>query len=70
MITSFSKMLLPEPFTGSKDIESYITHFELLSHLQKWRRTETPEGNVVEIEELRIILHFVSKNQQLISNVR
>ena len=37
---STSRMLLPEAFTGSNDSESYMTHFELLAELQKWRRTE------------------------------
>ena len=32
--------MLPEPFTGSNDLEAYITHFELLATLQKWKRTE------------------------------
>ena len=33
-------MLLPEAFTGSNDLESYVTHFELLAVLQKCKRTE------------------------------
>ena len=37
---STSRMLLPEDFTGSIDLESYVTHFELLAELQKWKRTE------------------------------
>ena len=37
---SISRMLLPKPFTGSNDLESYVTYFELLAELQKWRRTE------------------------------
>ena len=28
-------------FTGSNDFESYVTCFELLAKLQKWKRTET-----------------------------
>ena len=51
MATGTSKMLLPEPFTGSNDIESYITHFELLANLQNWVRTETREGNDVQIDD-------------------
>ena len=51
MATGTSKMLLPEPFTGSIDIESYITHFELLAHVQKWKRTLRRDGNEVEIDE-------------------
>ena len=51
MATGTSKMLLPEPFTGSNDIESYITHFELLANLQNWRRTVTREGNEVEVDD-------------------
>ena len=31
---SSSRMLLPEAFTGSNDLESYVTHFELLAELQ------------------------------------
>ena len=46
-----SKTLLPEPFTGSNDFESYITHFELLSQLQKWQRKETVNGAETEIDE-------------------
>ena len=49
--TGTSKMLLPEPFTGSNDIESYITHFELLANLQNWVTTETREGNDVQIDD-------------------
>ena len=37
---STSRMLLPETFTGSNDLESYVTNFELLAELQKWKRTE------------------------------
>ena len=48
-----SKTLLPEPFTGSNDFESYITHFELLSQLQKWQRKETVNGAETEIAERR-----------------
>ena len=46
-----SKTLLPEPFTGSNDFESYIKHFELLSQLQKWQRKETVNGAETEIDE-------------------
>ena len=46
-----SKTLLPEPITGSNDFESYITHFELLSQLQKWQRKETVNGAETEIDE-------------------
>ena len=35
-----SRMLLLEAFTDSNDLESYVTHFELLTELQKWKRTE------------------------------
>ena len=37
---SNSRMLLPETFPGSNDLETYVTHFELLAELQKWKRTE------------------------------
>ena len=40
MASATSKFLLPEPFTGSNDLECYITHFELLAHLQNWKRME------------------------------
>ena len=33
-------MLLPEAFTGSNDLESYVTNIELLEELKKWKRTE------------------------------
>ena len=41
-------MLLPEAFTGSNDLESYVTHFELLAELQKWRRTEGDPAREVD----------------------
>ena len=37
---STSRVLLPEAFIGSNDLESYVTHFQLLAELQKWKRTE------------------------------
>ena len=37
---STSRMLLAEAFTNSNDLESYVTHFELLAELQKWKRSE------------------------------
>ena len=46
-----SQTLLPEPFTGLNDFESYVTHFELLSQLQKWQRKETVNGAETEINE-------------------
>lgn len=51
MARETSKMLLPEPFTGSNDFESYVTHFELLSTLQKWKRVEGTTGNEVEVDD-------------------
>ena len=39
-----SETLLPEPFTGLNGSESYVSHFELLSQLQKWQRNETVNG--------------------------
>ena len=50
---SVSKMLLPEAFAGSNDFESYLTHFELLAELQKWKRTEPASsgGATCEIDE-------------------
>ena len=46
-----SKTLLSEPFTGSNEFENYITHFELLSQLQKCQRKETVNGAETEIDE-------------------
>ena len=37
---STSRMLLPEALTSSNDFESYVTHFELIAELQKWKKTE------------------------------
>ena len=45
-----SKTLLREPITGSNDFESYVTHFELLSQLQKWQRKETVNGAETETD--------------------
>ena len=33
-----AKLLLPEPFNGTSDIQAYITQFELLSSLQNWHK--------------------------------
>ena len=44
MARDSSKTLLPEPFPGPNDFESYVTHFELLSQLQKWQRKESVNG--------------------------
>ena len=41
-------MLLPEVFTGSSDLKSYVTHFELLSELQKRKRTEGDPARQIE----------------------
>ena len=49
-------------FTGSNDFESYITHFELLSQLQKWQRKETVNGADTEIDERS---HYFSSRPQL-----
>ena len=56
-----SKALLPEPFTGSNDFESYVTHFELLSQLQNWQRKETVNGAETEIDER---LHYFALRLQ------
>ena len=45
---STSRMLLLEAFTGSNDLESYMTHFELLAELQKWKRTEGDPAREVD----------------------
>ena len=41
-------MLLPEAFTGSNDLQSYVTHFELLAELEKWKRTEGEPAREVD----------------------
>ena len=51
MARHYPKTLLPEPFTGSNDFESYVTHVELLSQLQKWQRKETVNGAETGIDE-------------------
>ena len=56
-------MLLPEAFTGSNDLESYVTHFELLAELQKWRRTELKEIPLAKLMNGRITLHLGYKNR-------
>ena len=50
---SVSKILLPEAFSGSNDFESYLTYFELLAVLQKWKRKEpaSSSGAAREIDE-------------------
>ena len=50
---SVSKMLFREAFTGSNNFESYLTHFELLAELKKWKRTElaSSSGAAQEIDE-------------------
>ena len=48
--TATPKVLLPQPSTGSNDIESF-PHFEFLAHLREWTRTEMHGGNGVEINE-------------------
>ena len=45
---STSRMLLPEAFTGSNDVESYVTHFELLAELPKWKRAEGDPAREVD----------------------
>ena len=61
MVQYSSKTLLPEPFTGSNDFESYVTHFELLSQLQKWQRKETVNGAETEIDKR---LHYFALRLQ------
>ena len=41
-------MLLYEAFTSSNDLEGYLTHFELLAELQKWKRTEGDPAREVD----------------------
>ena len=41
-------MLLPAAFTGSKDLENYVMHFELLAELQKWKKTEGDPASKVD----------------------
>ena len=50
MVRQSSKTPLPEPFTNSNDFESYVTHIELLSQLQKWQRKERVNGSESEID--------------------
>ena len=38
MIRHSSKTLLSDSCTGSIVFESYVTHFELLSQIQKWQK--------------------------------
>ena len=45
---STSRMLLPEAFTGSNDLKNYVTHFELLAELQKWKGTEEDPAREVD----------------------
>ena len=45
---STSRMLLPEAFTVSNDLESYLMHFELLAELQKWKRTEVDPAREID----------------------
>ena len=61
MVRHSSKTLLPEPFTGSHDFESYITHFEFLSQLQKWQRKETVNGAETKVDEQ---LHYFALRLQ------
>ena len=56
-----SKNLLQELFRGSIDFECYITHFELLSQLQKWQRKETVDHAKTEIDER---LHYFALRLQ------
>ena len=46
-----SKTLLAETFTGSNGFESHVTHFELLSQLQKWQRKDRVNGAETEFDE-------------------
>ena len=46
-----SKTLLLEAFTGSNDFESYVTHSELFSQLQKWQRKGKVNGAETEFDE-------------------
>ena len=41
-------MLLPVAFTGSNDLECYVTHFEFLAELQKGKRTEGDPAREVD----------------------
>ena len=45
---STSRMLLPEALTGSNDLESYVTHFELLAEIQNWKRAEGDPAREVD----------------------
>ena len=54
--TSVAEILLPEVFTGSKNFESYLTHFELLAELQKCKRTIS--GTKTDESQLYFALRF------------
>ena len=45
-----AKLLLPEPFNGTSDIQAYITPFEFLSSIRNWHKEAynsdgTPQPN-------------------------
>ena len=51
MATGTSNMLFPGHFTGSINLETYMTLFEFLAHLQKRKRNETCKRTEVQIDE-------------------
>ena len=61
MTRNSSKTLLPKPFTGSNNFESYVTHLELLWQLQHWQRKKTVNGAKTEIDER---LHYFALKLQ------
>ena len=72
MATGTTKMLLPEHFGDSNDIENFVTHLKLLAHLhlQKWRRIERRDQNeIVTDDSLTISFNFGSKFQPFSSTV-
>ena len=58
---STSRMLLPEAFTGLNDLESYVTHFELLAELKNGE--ELKEIRLAKLMNGRITLNLGYKNR-------
>ena len=46
-----SKTLLRKPFKESNYFESYVTHNDFSTQLQKWQRKEKLNGAMTEIDE-------------------
>ena len=61
---STSGILLPEAFTALNDLESCMSHFELLAKSQKWRE-EQKEIQRSKLKNGHITLHLGYKNLPL-----